>query len=312
MKLRNVIDKELVKEPTNKRQPTTIEQSKQINLSDNLKLFIACNNRQGDTSKPWLPQDVIREIVKFTLLSEDIAIFLNLVVEGEQDQAEAMLRQTPELALCPGIVTDLSGRIFDNITGFQYAAWALDSHMWRMIRKYLPNAAAREQVKGLKTGLWVAQHGESASWQNLIDALDGVIKLCNQNEYNAADVKWRRDVGDAQLLLPVHVVNQYCHPKRSFYPCPDFNDQSPLPRSRETDEGEWFTCTYNGGKLGKNCFASVRGGRLGSVSLRRLLRCNAEMIVHDHAALVIYMTSQTKLSNELLVDIKKQDQRLTM
>jgi hypothetical protein len=232
MKLRNVIDKELVKEPTNKRQPTTIEQSKQINLSDNLKLFIACNNRQGDTSKPWLPQDVIREIVKFTLLSEDIAIFLNLVVEGEQDQAEAMLRQTPELALFPGIVTDLSGRIFDNITGFQYAAWALDSHMWRMIRKYLPNAAAREQVKGLKTGLWVAQHGESASWQNLIDALDGVIKLCNQNEYNAADVKWRRDVGDAQLLLPVHVVNQYCHPKRSFYPCLDFNDQSPLPRRR--------------------------------------------------------------------------------
>jgi hypothetical protein len=187
--------------------------------------------------------------------------FLSLIAEGEQDVAEAMLKDMPELALFSGNVTDLSGRTFKNITGFQYAVWALDSHMWEMIRKYLPKEAAREQVKSLKTGSWVAQHGEYASWQNLIDALDGVIKLCEQNEWDAADEKWKRDVGDAQLLLPVHVVNQYCHPNRSFDPCPDFNDQSPLPRSRKTDEGDWFTCTYNGGRLGKSCFAYHRGRR---------------------------------------------------
>jgi len=77
--------------------------------------------------------------VQKAIASGDLPKFLKLVVEGEQDQAEAMLEENPVLALFPGNVTDLSGRSFNNITGFQYAVWALDSCMWKMmLRSYLP------------------------------------------------------------------------------------------------------------------------------------------------------------------------------
>ena len=38
------------------------------------------------------------------------------------------------------------------------------------------------------------------------------------------------DVGLAQREMPVHVLNEYCHPDRSFYPLPEFNEEI-LPRS---------------------------------------------------------------------------------
>eukprot|EP01126_Amoeba_proteus_P025586 TRINITY_DN2548_c0_g1_i5.p1 TRINITY_DN2548_c0_g1~~TRINITY_DN2548_c0_g1_i5.p1 ORF type:complete len:258 (-),score=13.40 TRINITY_DN2548_c0_g1_i5:390-1163(-) len=165
------------------------------------------------------------------IMENELPKFLQLVVEGEQDQAEKMLKQIPELALYSGMVTDLSGRTFNNITGFQYAVWALDSHMWNMIRNYLSIEAAREQLQGLETGSWVAQHGKSASWQNLIDALAVFIDMCKQGQWDAATKQWCGAVGNAQQQLPVHVVNQYCHPTRSFYPCPDFAAESQLPHS---------------------------------------------------------------------------------
>ena len=58
--------------------------------------------------------------------------------------------------------------------------------------------------------------------------------------------------------MPAHVVNEYCHPQRSFEKCPDFTQGAELPRTRKTDEGEWFTATYNGGQLGEK-FAVLRG-----------------------------------------------------
>src|SRR5690349_11294377 len=74
-----------------------------------------------------------------------VATFVRLIAEGEQDQAEALLQKDTTLALLPSDVTDLSNRTFKDITGFQYAVWALDWHMWTMIRKYLPNDDARAQ-----------------------------------------------------------------------------------------------------------------------------------------------------------------------
>lgn len=100
----------------------------------------------------------------------DLKEFLRLVAEGEQDKAEAVLKNNLDLALIPGEVTDLSKRTFTGITGFQYAVWALDCRMWTMIRKYLPDEAAREQAKGFETGFWVKTHGVHANLNNLIQA----------------------------------------------------------------------------------------------------------------------------------------------
>ena len=50
-----------------------------------------------------------------------------------------------------GTVTDLSDRTFNNITVFQYAAWALDIEMCEVILKYLDNASALSQLNSLET-----------------------------------------------------------------------------------------------------------------------------------------------------------------
>jgi hypothetical protein len=140
--------------------------------------------------------------------------FLKLVAEGEQGQAEAMLKQNKDLVLVPGDVTDLSGRSFKAITGFQYALWALDWHMWSMIKKYMSEEDIKAQVVGLDKGAWVNTHGVSANWQNLVTALDEQIRLIQAQKWGEAKTHWQRTVGGAQRRVPAHVVNEYCHPRR--------------------------------------------------------------------------------------------------
>jgi len=186
----------------------------------------------------------------------DLQAFLRLVAEGEQDKAEVMLKSDPALAFLSGDVTDLSKRTFINITGFQYAVWALDWHMWTMIKKYLPDDAAREQAQGFETGSWVKTYGVHADLNIVIQAYQTTIDLYNAGKWTEGHTAWVQQVGGAQLLLPAHVVNEYCHPTRPFDPLPSFIDKKePLPRTRcIKDKGDWFTV----GRLG-NKFAVARG-----------------------------------------------------
>ena len=166
-------------------------------------------------------------------------LFLNHVVKGEQLQAEKMLRETRHLALASGTVTDHASRTFNDITGFQYAVWALDWHMYRMILRYLDSSAAQSQAQGFTTGPWVEQHGIQANWQNLLDAyeyyLDNYSRLFKASKWTELNNIWLTQIGGAQKLLPMHVLHEYCHPSRPFDPVPDFT--GPLPRSLPS----WFS-----------------------------------------------------------------------
>jgi hypothetical protein len=201
--------------------------------------------------------------------ASDLQTFLKLVAEGEQDKAEAMLKANPALALVPGEVIDLSKRKFTNITAFQYAVWALDWHMWTMIRKYLPDDEAKKQAEGFETGPWIREHGVTAQYllEKLTNALQTAIDLYDKatdatffkdKKLAEANTAWVQQVGGSQLLLPAHVINEYCHPTRSFKPCPNFRDTPVLPRTRTIDGSEWFTAVFNNGKLGKK-FAWAHG-----------------------------------------------------
>ncbi len=190
----------------------------------------------------------------------EFSTFLKLVAEGEQDRAEEYLKKNPELASIPGDVTDLSGRTFRGITGFQYAVWALDWYMWSMIKQYMSEDTIREQLQGMKNENWVGQYGISANWQNLVVALNEQVKLIGASRWDMAAQQWQTVVGSAQRLLPAHVVNEYCHPRRSFSPCPDFKVMS-LPRMRGTEIGDWFTATYTGNWLERKL--EMRGRNLG-------------------------------------------------
>jgi hypothetical protein len=188
-----------------------------------------------------LPVETAENITKSKGIKEKGKKFLTLITEGEQQQAEEMLLEYPWLANYKGNVIDLSKRSFKNITSFQYAVWALDWHMWSMMLKHMHENDIRKQLHGMETSSFI-EHGSFASWQNLIDALDKFMEFCNDQEWENAKAQWRLVVHNAQQTLPTHVVNEYCHPTRSFVPCPDFTDDSTLPRSRKIENGvDWFT-----------------------------------------------------------------------
>jgi len=191
----------------------------------------------------------------------DVAQLLIWVAEGEQDKAEAMIKAKPALLLHRGEVTDLSGRKFENITAFQYAVWALDWHMWTMILKYLPPAEQKAQAEQFETGAWVKTHGVTADKliQNLVTALQKYIDNYSGWSYEKRGEHWVKQVGGAQLYLPAHVINEYCRPDRSFDSTRNFLELT-LPRTRQTDQGEWFVAVYQGGGLGVT-WALARGTR---------------------------------------------------
>ena len=77
------------------------------------------------------------------------ARLLLFVVRGEQDAADAMLRQHPELILKCGDVTDYSGRTFKKITAYEYAYWAKDTHMCRMLEAHMDDATKAKMFEGI-------------------------------------------------------------------------------------------------------------------------------------------------------------------
>jgi hypothetical protein len=63
----------------------------------------------------------------------------------------------------------------------------------------------------------------------LQEYIDGFAHWREKGNWDALKAAWLK-VGLAQREMPIHVINEYCHPDRSFAPKPDFNEQS-LPRS---------------------------------------------------------------------------------
>ena len=192
---------------------------------------------------------------------KSLSQLLRYVAEGEQDKAEALIQTDKNLLLYAGTVKDLSGQEFKQITAFQYALWAMDWHMWKMIQKYLPEEQQREQFEGLETKGTL--HGKHFSFEPLIGALQ--VYVDNAKEVWKYDQRardhWCKVVGGAQRGVPAHVVNEYCREDRSFDPCPAFTEEK-LPRIRTfkyfPGGGEWFTAE-SGGKLCGEGFAYVRG-----------------------------------------------------
>jgi hypothetical protein len=184
---------------------------------------------------------------------------LQHVAFGEQMQAEYILKclnPTSELGLLKGNVTDYSARTFTNISPFQYAAWALDRHMWTPILKYTPhqNEKALAQLTELEEGK--GKHGAHYDFIALINAMKVYFKHCNKKR--EGEYVWSEDecvehwnkVTATQRSVPAHVVNEYCRGDRSFSLKADFNEEN-LPRTfsvfdpRTQKHSLWFPITSN-------------------------------------------------------------------
>jgi hypothetical protein len=170
-----------------------------------------------------------RSVVK-AVDAKEVKTYLEHIVWGRQDEAEAMLKVNKELALASGDVTDHAKRTFKNITGFQYAVWVLDWKMWTMLLSYLPNDKAAEQARGFTEGSWVKEHGEYVAWKKLTDALQTYNDNYSAWDWDKCSKYWVNDVGGAQFYLPIHVLQEYNNPNRSFELCPNFSTNYTLVR----------------------------------------------------------------------------------
>jgi hypothetical protein len=170
-----------------------------LTLKDQVSLLQTCKS---------LRKDVGRKVRVNSLLS--------LVAQGRQEEAEKLIKKDPSLLLGRGDVTDDAGRTFTHITALQYAAWALDAHMWTMMLPHFdcisaPGSAGDQLGQLEEKGR--GEHGSHFDFQPLLDAYA---------TYHAGNTdSWSR-VGIAQRHLPAHVVQEYLKPFKSFETIPNF------------------------------------------------------------------------------------------
>ncbi|ARG99905.1 hypothetical protein [Legionella micdadei] len=204
--------------------------------------------------------------------------FLQDVAKGRQEEAEGLLVATPAntqtLLRTPGVFTDYSGRTF-NCTAYEYAYWAKDTHMCRMLERHMDEETKADMLARIDSndaaGLIYQQNGEEhrsahfdfkplkEAYQRYLDGYDAWYAAQN---WAALDAAWW-DVGKAQRDVPAHVAQEYCRPDRSFEPRPEFNEAT-LPRVltfynwTTGQDDSWFRLVAPNSGLGFD-FALVRG-----------------------------------------------------
>lgn len=162
---------------------------------------------------------------------------------GRQDKIEGIVSTKPSLLRIKGNCTDLSGRQFNGITAFQYAWWACDWYMWRMMIKYMDKAEVLRQVDEIESNslAWVLEHGQEFDISGLTQAYDNYI-----NNFDEWSWFWRQQawflVGQQQLLCPAHIYN-HCldygiRPINMQYP--NFRDEKEPPRYAGDGCAWWY------------------------------------------------------------------------
>ncbi|KTC65657.1 SidC homolog (plasmid) [Legionella adelaidensis] len=209
--------------------------------------------------------------------------FLQHVAYGEQGKAEKLFTEVyqgktekiQEALRHQGTFTDYSGRTFQ-CSAYEYAYWAKDTHMCRMLERHMDDATKKEMLARVNkiehTGLSYTQDGVDYCTHHfdmtpLIQALQFYVDNYNAwstaHNQDALKAAWM-NVGLAQRDVPAHVAQEYCRPDRSFHPCPLFNEPV-LPRILTfynwltKRDKPWFPLISNSG-LGFD-FALMRWGK---------------------------------------------------
>ena len=114
--------------------------------------------------------------------------FSDDVAKGNQDEAEAMLRAPEDkqaMLRMPTKLTDYSGRTF-NCTAYEYAYWAKDTRMCRMLESHMDDATKTyllDKVEEMEqVGLAYRQHG--VDYQNPHYDNSFVLKDLSANEFS--------------------------------------------------------------------------------------------------------------------------------
>jgi hypothetical protein len=206
----------------------------------------------------WVKGEInlgIRKLIKldkrvFNSLPGDIQIrcrsyktqlpaFLEDVAKGKQDKAEHLLtftRQNIQILLeARGIFTDYAGKTF-YCTAYEYAYWAKDTHMRRMLEKYMDEETKTYLLKRIdkmeKRGLTYLQDNQLYRSRGFnFDVLDAAWahywrnypKWINDGDLESLQKAWL-EIGKAQREVPAHVAQEFCGLVRGFSLIPAFDD----------------------------------------------------------------------------------------
>jgi len=191
---------------------------------------------------------------------EDLVLLLKWVTESHLIEVEKILQKNPQLVYITGTVEDLSGRKFDNITVFQYAAWALDIEMCYVILSYLDNVSAADQLKSLETNPEkYSQYGAHYDITPSIKKKDEYLKNCTKWEDDKCCDYWQKEVGGAQKQYPAWLVYAMCEEGENVVWVNKNLKDMKITRQYDKEHLKWwFTNEYNGGALGEK-FGIIRG-----------------------------------------------------
>jgi hypothetical protein len=176
-----------------------------------------------------LPDEQKKEVIKHQFL-------LHVVARGEQDMADRLLEACLDkqfLLTASQSFTDYSRRTF-NCSAFEYAWWAKDTHMCRMLMNHMDNDTKVEMLNRCNVieeqGLIYKQHegtkrSKHFDFQPLKRALekyvDGFYTWEKANNWGDIKAAWM-DVGKAQRDIVAHVAQEYCTSDH----CSRFNEKS--------------------------------------------------------------------------------------
>jgi hypothetical protein len=145
----------------------------------------ALMDKLSDVQWERLPKEVVEACR--ALPAFKVRELLDDVAKGKQDEAHAILASSEDkqtLLRTPGKFTDYSGRTF-HCTAYEYAYWAKDKHMMRMLERHMDDATRAFMSEGVDTmersGLAYQQHG--ISYQNAHYDMSFVLKKLGADEF---------------------------------------------------------------------------------------------------------------------------------
>jgi len=154
--------------------------------------------------------------------------FLVHLMRCDQKQAEISLKILEKEAKCESnalaialsqkytMMDNLHGRVFHNISPFQYAIWALDTPMLSMLLKYLPKEKAAEQLAELEQFGVKVEHRSPAHFSNEKHFDFGPLRSALQTYADHYDDwspmrridYWKYVVGIEEIMAPAYIAWQ--------------------------------------------------------------------------------------------------------
>jgi hypothetical protein len=210
-------------------------------LNQDVKIEITSNFTEDELNKAHANTaftcSSLFTLFKPNFKSELVNKLLVCAAWGQQDEVEKLLKTSPELMVEKTSFTDCSGRIFSNISAFEFLLWALDTrYMVSMMFDCLPKdeigltlvTKLKEQYDNhKKNGVTYTLEGKEFTENHfgfsvLINALQTHADNIDKWDWNQREKHWCNEVGDAQCYLPAHVMQHYFDRNVPFYPLPNF------------------------------------------------------------------------------------------